>query len=520
MRDSKGRNDPVAFYYGRIGEYDLAVGRTCRSCGTRYRISDYELNAEYFAPPYLYIRGCEECCLTCWLVPPEDGQESLGEFNDDNDGRLPVKFYDSRRPEEYWDFLEYYPLLANGDLIGGYSWFLDRGWSLLIMPTVRLHLAKSVFFPDGIGLFRAGLCELDALRPRLPSLDGTELSEACSAKSGVSLDFFSREALFALPCKLDSSRLKTLSHKLQLEFVRDVSDWISYRALSYLCFKYGNLDSIESAPCHPGQSKNGYTAAMVYPCEEREAIVLAGSVFPSVITQGIGLTARQPEWDSMPLDSEVGHILDHALLLYSNLLGTSCQTSKFVQAMSLLEYLSLPFEYIQFKKIRPILTNYVARSSDHHAELNQRFKTEIFGKEGLRTQVVHHGKRLEDVVVSPTKRAQLFRELESYIRPIIEHLLSNSEKSWEQYVEVRDRTFPLYSQNESNGESGSHDSQATRVKLSRKDRRRKRKCSQCGLNYRLSDYWEMREDLLQTYLSKWSAQCFDCSEPVSGCDPD
>ncbi len=53
------------------------------------------------------------------------------------------------------------------------------------------------------------------------------------------------------------------------------------------------------------------------------------------------------------------------------------------------------------------------------------------------------GERIEKLVPDPDDRAHLFVELDSYIRPVIDHMLEHSEKSFAEYVRVRTALPPF-----------------------------------------------------------------------------
>ena len=431
-----------SIFYENIEEYTRLVERTCSDCGARYRICDYETNADYFAPPYRYLDGCEDCCLKCWLVGPDEVAEEFDVSPPlEDEDVLPVAFFEASDEDDSWNFNEHYPSLADGRLLEGYSWFLERGWSLVVMPWARLKIAKSVFFPNGVGLYRAGLCELGLA-------EGQISVDECTAASSVSLELYRNEPIVTLPCRLDCTRLGALPHSVGLEVIRNISAWLSLKVQSYLCFRFGNLENLSSIPCRPGQVSGGSTTALLFNSgAQTQPRLLGGSVFPSVVTQGLGLAVRQPEWDEMPTNGEVGRIVHHALRLYMNTMETPCQTSKFVQVMSLFEYLAFPHEYKNLSKVRPIIAKYCARSAEHESELTDRFKTAFFGK-GYRYLIVHLGKRLEEILPSPRDRRLLFRELDSYIRPIVDHMTLHSEMTWTEYVGLRDGTLPKFKSDE------------------------------------------------------------------------
>jgi hypothetical protein len=108
-----------------------------------------------------------------------------------------------------------------------------------------------------------------------------------------------------------------------------------------------------------------------------------------------------------------------------------------MQAIGLLEYLAFPFDFRPLKKVRAVVVRYSARTRSEHDALTKRFQNDLFGPNGYRTQIIHNGKRLEDVIPNQRGRIEFFRELDGYIRPIMDDMLKCSEMTWDDYTERR-----------------------------------------------------------------------------------
>ena len=185
--------------------------------------------------------------------------------------------------------------------------------------------------------------------------------------------------------------------------------------------------------------------------------IVAGAAFTHCITQGLGMMLAQYEWDRLPRDGEVGQIVHRGLRMYAEILEASNQTSKFVQAMSLMEFLAYPDQFEKFEEVKKIIARYSAKmqTPEYHRLLN-RFK-ELTGLEqtstdpatgkvtrkhlGYRTRIVHLGVRLEQILPHRTERAALFTELQSYLRPIFDDMIRHSEMPFKEYQENRDEIF-------------------------------------------------------------------------------
>ena len=85
---------------------------------------------------------------------------------------------------------------------------------------------------------------------------------------------------------------------------------------------------------------------------------------------------------------------------------------------------------------------HVAKNRADYLRLMERFR--IFGNigaegvRGYREQILHHGKQLETIVESRTAMKELFRELQSYAKKVMEHMISKSEMSWADFSLYRE----------------------------------------------------------------------------------
>jgi hypothetical protein len=166
----------------------------------------------------------------------------------------------------------------------------------------------------------------------------------------------------------------------------------------------------------------------------------------------MGLPLEPIEHSDFPSDGEVGHIVTHALFSYTEMLEANSATARFMQALALLEFLAFPDEYQKFEKVKKVIARYVAKSPAEYDQLLDRFY-ELTGKKdpqsnqliGYRTRVVHMGDRIEDVVPNDQDQKELFVELDSYLRAVIDHMVAHSELSFKNYLHVREQLRPYES---------------------------------------------------------------------------
>jgi hypothetical protein len=444
--------------YG-INEYQQTLKRTCKICGCQYTIGDYlETNEEYFPRPHAYRSRCETHCLECWLGVgindfPSEGNASP-EMTDTeifSGEELADVNFQSVEPDG-WPYEVVYKSLVDGDLLTSYKWFLDSGVNLAIMPIDRLHVERTIVFPGAVTFYPPGWLDLDQLN-FIPSQNNTKsLADLCSVASGITLDVLEKHSLVVFPCQFDWEGFRQSSHEAHLNFIRWLSEAIEQACLNFVRYQSCCLEEIDDIPAHPGQvaSNHMMAGALLYNGGLRESRIIGGAAFTHYLTRGLGLPLNQLEWDSFPQDGETGQIVQHALSLYASLLESDNPTTRFMQTLSLLEFLAYPDEYQKFEKVSKVIARYVAREPIEYEQLKDRFY-ELTAKRddntnriiGYRTRVVHMGERIETIVPTHAARTQLFMELDKYVRAVIDHMIVHSEMSFENYLKVRDTLRPF-----------------------------------------------------------------------------
>lgn len=431
----------------QIDPYTLVVERTCSKCGCLYSIGGYaESNESYFFQPERYIDGCESFCLACWLgVGPNDegGVAEVGSklaeppvtlavevpYNELRDGRFHV----------LWPYDDCYEAIVRGNLLEGHSWFLHEGWHLAVLPISRVKVTNPVFFPNGGAIYPSMIAQLDGLNPRQNQKDAESLAERCSEASGIDMRTIERLPAVVIPVRFDWDAFVAGNHDTHLALIRDLSECVDRTFLNFMRYRKCRLDRPESLPSRAGLVRDDVrmAGALVYNHAAQEARIVGGTAFRHVITRGLGMALTQVEWNEMPHDGETGRLVDHALYLYAGLLEAESDTARFMQATGLLEYLAFPSEFRPLKKVRAVVTRYAARTPAEHEQMMKRFQNDLFGPNGYRTQIVHNGKRIEQLLSAAADRLALLRELDGYIRPMIDDMIEHSEMPWNEYIERR-----------------------------------------------------------------------------------
>ncbi|UEB97812.1 hypothetical protein LIS66_09670 [Pseudomonas sp. HN2] len=350
------------------------------------------------------------------------------------------------RDHRHWYDVSICQATDQGDLSATYSPYFNKGCHLAILPLSRLVTDRSVFLPYGVMIYPQGRLNLDAI-----NLNNKQLTKPASSQvgaSGVSLQEFNKYPLLVVPLRFSWDSLVLGNHQSHMELIVSISeivDALSFDMINYMYCKLEHLSS-ETMPASPGQlsSKPMMSGAVLVKSGGMDSVLLAGAAFTHTITKGLGLDLRPPEWDRFPVGGDVGIIAAHALSLYSQMLKVQSATSKFVQALSLIEFLAYPKEYQPFKKIKTVVSRYVADSMGERKRVLDRFEVltskvdEVTGEQiGLRTRIVHIGSRLEQLVKSRREREKIFAELDSYIRKMIDHMIEHSRMTWDEYEAVK-----------------------------------------------------------------------------------
>ena len=433
-----------------IDDYDLYITRQCTTCDNPYKIIDTKFSSDnYFYPPYDYIKGCTESCLHCWLLPDHLPPKISVEDEED----INIIFSDKH---EYWYDENFYKDIDLGNLKITYKDYIADGCHIAIMPISRLVTNRSVFLPEGIMIYPEGRLNLSNyktvdiqtsdLKEILPSqLTKEELSILQSKLSGVTIDSLNDYALMVVPIKLSLDTLFNYSHEKHLGLITNMSETISKKYMNF--FTYYNCDitytSNDSLPSLPSQTLiENMSATLFVDLNNNEAKFISGAVFSNQVTKGLGLALSQPEWDYLPKQGDVGKLVNHAFVLYAQIIKTDSASSKFVQILSLLEFLAYPTEFKSFKDVKKIIARYVIKNTNsiEYQDLLKRFE-ELTGKKdankkdiGFRTRIVHIGDRLENLVPTVKERKALFKELNEYVKCVIDHMIYHSHLSMEEYT--------------------------------------------------------------------------------------
>ena len=438
-----------------INNYDLYLNRYCVSCENKYKIIDSFSNKSHFYKPYDYIKGCSEYCLHCWLLLDDKPDSNLNAENDKTDIVIKLNLtYPSNH--NYWYNEDNYQEIDLGNLELAYKDYIIDDFHLVILPISRLVIHRSIFLSLGTMIYPEGRLDFSSLNlenletsellDEIPQeLSSKQLSSLQSQLSDISIETLNEYSLIVMPVSLEWETLSNATHEEHLELIYNISEKLDSVFLNYIKYMNCKISYLPNnqLPSSASQTNvNNMSTALFINTKTNNAKLISGSVFSHQITKGMGLVMAQPEWNNFPKKGAVGQLVSHALILYNQIIQTQSATARFVQILSLLEFLAFPTVYKPFKEVKKVITRYIEgdSSSKAYKDILNRFE-ELTGKKdkttgeelGLRTNIVHLGKHLEELVPSFQERKKLFEELDEYIRCVIDHMIMYSNLSMQDY---------------------------------------------------------------------------------------
>jgi len=330
---------------------------------------------------------------------------------------------------------------------------LKNDTHLVIMPITRLLVEFGrCNGPLGISFYPKYDIDLKCLKIIYDQEGSNRLAAHVSAASGMDSQILDANAVVVFPYSFDWKKFRNNSHKENTDFIRILSNYVDKECLNAIRYRHCSLDDIYNLPGRAGTiySNRMMAGATLYNHTRGEGRIIGGDPFSHTVTKGLGLSVGYIEQEMFPKNGEVGHILNHSLMLYTALLETDSPTIRFTQAISLLEYLAFPGEYRRFQEVKKIISRYVATDQNEYNLLMERFKVLTGQKDestretiGLRTKIVHMGCTLDELLPGFEERQRLFGELDRYIRAAMDHMKTYSDLPWEKYKQIRDRLRPF-----------------------------------------------------------------------------
>lgn len=330
---------------------------------------------------------------------------------------------------------------------------------LVLLPLSRIEILNNIHTPE-FSIFCPG--ELDIDKISIPTLiedsnkfvkdidkiNNINFRNFITYSTQITIEVFKEKPILILRDNIPFDTYINLNQIEDAELIRSYSNKAE-SIMDVIKFRFCNYTVTELLPSKAGQWNNKYSTALVYFPTNRLGFFQARDVELKSIVKGIGLSIDkgahlEVQYHTLfykKLD-ETGNIAKHALRLNTMILESDDDTNKFVQIMTLLEFIGEPYKYEKFKQLKSKLIALIANNKTEFHQLSSRFKELTAGLEdsnipGIRTSIIHNGKRIEEIISSKEDRIKLFKELEQYVRINIEYMIENCHLTWEEFDNLR-----------------------------------------------------------------------------------
>ncbi|RZJ48725.1 MAG: hypothetical protein EOO44_20045, partial [Flavobacterium sp.] len=287
---------------------------------------------------------------------------------------------------------------------------------LVVLPVSRLRIAEAVLTED-FCIFPAGEFVLD--HSIIKKIDGSEFQNISASSNlrdhineitGINIEVFEQYPLIVFYSrKVDYKGFRKLQQSDDEFLIKELSAETE-PIMDIVRFFNADYSIPEFLPSKPGIWNSRYSAVLIYFVPYKLAHILSREVEYKDYIKGIGMDVTNSEninYNPLVLNhaGETGNILKHALRLHSSIMETEEQTLKFTQIITLFEYLASPLKYIPGKNAKTNIAVHVAKTKTEYHKFCNRYEELTAGlKEddnripGIRTSIVHLGKRLEDLI--------------------------------------------------------------------------------------------------------------------------
>lgn len=328
---------------------------------------------------------------------------------------------------------------------------------LVVMPISRVLLEDGFSIRD-FHFFPVGRIDFETLNPvanfeytQVESgvYQGTELRELTTSLTQFNLDTLCKNSLIAFPYKINYRNFAGNNHQRDVSLLKELSEK-GEKVLDAIRFEHCRLDLPDTLPGQIGswEASSDYLGALIYNPITKDSRLIAGSaVESSVIVKGIGLDMSGCHHIQLIAaeDGELAAILVHGMMMLSDAMMAPNETIKFIRTMTLLEFLGNPDGYMNWGKLKTKISCHIAKDRFHYNSLLERFRelTSITANDGeqmgLRTQIIHNGKSLPQMIARLDDRKSLFRELQSYAMAVMLDIKNIHELSLKDLEELRQK---------------------------------------------------------------------------------
>lgn len=319
--------------------------------------------------------------------------------------------------------------------------FLEPRMSVALVPIKQFEISEKYVIEGNINIYPKGSLDTSIIQGSIYDFTFQELK-----------DIFYDSTIIAFPMiPPQILMLGSLFPSVKDELIKKAINQAE-EIINIFRFIYSNFDKVSNLPQRAGFIKGNLCGFLSFSCAMQAATFISGKNYIASQTIGnslnVDISMMRPSIDYIfssiyQNETMISNIIKHALRLYSDILYLPTATNKFMQAMTLIDYLGNPFEYQKMQKNKAQIAPFSADSYTQYNFICERFKyltsqKDENGKEiGLRTNIIHNGKSLESLIFEGYKIDMILKELQLYICNFINGILEYCDKDDWSYIEAK-----------------------------------------------------------------------------------
>lgn len=316
---------------------------------------------------------------------------------------------------------------------------LEPNMYVALVPIKQLEISEKYVIDGNINIYPKGSLDTSIIQGSIYDFTFQELKDIFYDSTIISFPLISPQSI------ITGSLYPSVKDKLIKEAFNQAEEIVNI-------FRYifCNFDKVSNLPQRAGYIKDNLCGFLLFSCAMQASTFISGKNYIANKTIGIPLKVNvehmKPTIDFLfnslyKNNTEVSNILKHAIRLYSDILYMPTATNKFMQAMTLIDYLGNPFDFQNMQKNKAKIAPFSADSYTQYNKICERFKLLTSQKDdagnqiGLRTNIIHNGKSIEELIVEGYKIDLVLRELQFYICNFINGNLEYSNQNEWSYIE-------------------------------------------------------------------------------------
>lgn len=311
--------------------------------------------------------------------------------------------------------------------------------SLIVLPIARLRIEEAIvteticLFPPG-EFYIHNPYNLDG--SPFENTDSISLRDFVTRATPIDISVFHDFPVIVFRKALTYEQYNILTQQDDVELIRECSD-LADNLMNLVRFFKADYVLPDWLPAKPGIWNDRHSAMFTYFPGRKWGHILSREVELRGFIRGIGMDLYGADHISLhPLlfrdVTELGKLIKHALRLNTVIMETDDESMKFTQIFVLLEFLGDPFAFGRFQDMKKKLIPCLVHNQEEYEKMSKRFE-ELTNPGGIRTAIVHMGKRLQEIVPDSADRKKLFQELHKISYGLILHMMFSPAETWEDY---------------------------------------------------------------------------------------